>query len=48
MDQYKENKLLTKYNSILSKLAAINKGASQDFPLSATLCNIHLDLKVTK
>ena len=28
---------------ITKKLATVNKGASEGFPLSAALCNIHLD-----
>ena len=45
---YKQNKILIKYKSKLSKLAEINKEVCQGCPLSPTLFIIYLDEIITK
>ena len=48
MDLYTQNKILIKFNTKLSKLAEMNKGISQGYPLSPTLFNMYLDEIITK
>jgi hypothetical protein len=45
---YTQNKILIKYNSILSKLVEISKGVHQGCPVSCLLCLIYLDEIITK
>lgn len=45
---YKQNTILIKFNSKLTKQAEINKGVRQVFPLSPKLFNIYFDEIITK
>lgn len=47
VDLHKQNKILVKFNSILSKLAEINKILCQGYPILPTLFSMYLDEIVT-
>jgi hypothetical protein len=48
VDIYTQNKISIKFNYKSSKMAKINTGVCQGFPLSPALFNIYLDGIITK